>query len=129
MLACYAYTYEAIYYRLGRFEQLCITVVLESSADDIFDVSLESFDLFVSSGFGTGFVIRVPERLVITSAPIEYVELVPGYASAFPNDWADSKVAEELFYLNGPLIISPVFFVGLYNGSSLDILSLVRLGV
>ncbi len=86
MFASYAYTYQAIYYWLGGVEELRITVILQSSADDIFNVSLESFDLFVSSGFGTGFVIWVPERFVISSAPMKYIELIPGDASAF---WAD----------------------------------------
>ena len=77
---------KAIYYRQGWLEQLSSTVVLEGSADDIFYVSLESFDLLVSGGFGTSFVLRVPERFVISSAPIKYIELIPGDASAF---WAD----------------------------------------
>ena len=70
MFASYAYTYEAIYYWFGGIEEMRITVILQSSADDISYIIFEGSDLLISGGIGTGFVVRVLEGFIIPSAPI-----------------------------------------------------------
>ena len=129
MFASYAYTYEAIYYWFGGIEEMRITVILQSSADDISYIIFEGSDLLISGGIGTGFVVRVLERFIIASAPIEDVEFIPCNASTLGTDWTHLEVTKELLYLSGLFVVVLIFFEGLYAGCVFDALGLVSLGV
>ena len=85
--------------------------------------------MLISGGIGTGFVVRVLEGFIITSASIKDVEFIPCDASTLGTDWTHLEVTKELLYLSGLFVVVLIFFEGLYAGCVFDALGLVSLGV